>query len=667
MKEKIGIDFFSRLSFPSRLKAKGDTLYCIVKKANMNRNGYDSDLYRFEGGRAGRMTSSGDVDDYALTDEGAAFPSLRNEKDKEAVKNGEPLTVFQLLPYGGGEAREILRLPYQITKAEWLPDGRLLFLAIIDHNLNRFLGENGGDMEKALKAKKEEDESLTVVDELPFWFNGKGFINKKRAGLFLYDGRETKRLSEPFVDVEGFVLSESKGRALFVQRDYEQCAPWDNELRLLDIASETISEAKGLSRGLIEGFAFDGEDAAYALFVDENAKYGKNSNPDLLRLRFADGARETLDACGAFNYYNSVGSDVKMGGMEENLTPVYHDLYFIATLTNDSHLMRYGLDGPDNGRFTRITRAAGSIQEFIPYRDGFAMIAMRGDCPPELYTVDHQGNEARVSHINDAVMETLEVITPIPLSFMNSEGVEIFGWVMPPAGCEPGKKYPAILDIHGGPKTVYGAVLFHEMQYWCARGFAVLFCNPTGGDGRGNEFADLREKYGLIDYDDIMRFVEEALSRFDFIDKDRLGVTGGSYGGFMTNWIIGHTERFRAAASQRSIANWLGFNNTSDIGHTFGEDQMGGTPWNHMEELWRASPLKYADQVKTPALFIHSEEDYRCNMIEGIQMYYALAQLGVETRLCLFKKENHELSRSGKPKNRIRRLREITEWMETHL
>ena len=164
-----------------------------------------------------------------------------------------------------------------------------------------------------------------------------------------------------------------------------------------------------------------------------------------------------------------------------------------------------------------------------------------------------------------------------------------------------------------------------------------------------------------------MQFTDEALRRFSFIDPARLGVTGGSYGGFMTNWIIGHTNRFAAAASQRSIANWTGFFGTSDIGYFFQPDQTKADLWRNAEKAWDQSPLKYADRVSTPTLFIHSDEDWRCPLFEGLQMFTALRVRGVETRLCLFRGENHELSRSGKPKHRVRRLQEITGWMETHL
>lgn len=141
---------------------------------------------------------------------------------------------------------------------------------------------------------------------------------------------------------------------------------------------------------------------------------------------------------------------------------------------------------------------------------------------------------------------------------------EVEGWVLLPKDFDPSKSYPAVLDIHGGPKTVYGPVFYHEMQLWANRGYFVFFCNPIGSDGRGNRFADIRGHYGETDYRNLMDFTDAVLARYPQIDRKRLAVTGGSYGGFMTNWIIGHTDRFACAASQRSISNWLSFYGVSD-------------------------------------------------------------------------------------------------------
>ena len=205
------------------------------------------------------------------------------------------------------------------------------------------------------------------------------------------------------------------------------------------------------------------------------------------------------------------------------------------------------------------------------------------------------------------------------------------------------------------------------MQYWANLGYFVFFCNPRGSDGKGNKFADLRRNFGKIDYEDLMDFVDEVLKQYPNIDSDRLGVTGGSYGGYMTNWIIGHTDRFKAAASQRSISNWITEVCASDYGIDFPIEQEFDDINNCQEELWDMSPLKYANNAVTPTLFIQSTEDYRCPICEAIQMYTVLKCRGVESKLVGFKGENHELSRSGKPLHRSKRLFEITNWMEIHL
>ena len=253
------------------------------------------------------------------------------------------------------------------------------------------------------------------------------------------------------------------------------------------------------------------------------------------------------------------------------------------------------------------------------------------------------------------------------LYFLNTDGVDIDGFVMKPVGYEPGKRYPGILHIHGGPKMVFGPGFHHEMQLWAASGFFVCYCNPRGSCGKGNAFADLQGKYGEVDFRDLMEFTDEVLRRYPEIDADRMGVAGGSYGGFMTNWVIGHTDRFRCAVSQRSIANYVGDYLLSDIGYYYVPDQQLGTIGEHPERLWKASPLTYADRVKTPTLFIHADKDYRCTLVNGLEMFAALKLHGVESKLCMFYGENHGLSREGKPSNRISRLSEILHWMEEHL
>ena len=201
---------------------------------------------------------------------------------------------------------------------------------------------------------------------------------------------------------------------------------------------------------------------------------------------------------------------------------------------------------------------------------------------------------------------------------------------------------------------------------WANAGYFVFYCNPRGSDGKGDAFADVWGHYGTYDYDNLMQFTDVMLKAYPMVDPARVGVTGGSYGGFMTNWIIGHTNRFCAAVSQRSIANWISFEHTTDIGYYFNLMQHKANTRQNASYLWDISPLKYAPNCTTPTLFIHSEEDYRCWMPEGLSMFTALKFQGCPAKLCLFHGENHELSRSGRPNSRMARMREILSWMDQY-
>jgi len=228
-------------------------------------------------------------------------------------------------------------------------------------------------------------------------------------------------------------------------------------------------------------------------------------------------------------------------------------------------------------------------------------------------------------------------------------------------------KYPTILYIHGGPKTSFGDAFMFEFQLLANNGFAVLYMNPRGSDGYSEEFADIRRNYGKRDYQDLLEGISYALQNFNFIDPNRLGVAGGSYGGFMTNWIIGHTKLFKAAITDRSIANWVTFFSTSDIGREFTLDQIGSDPWGEPAKLAEQSPISYLKDVDTPTLIIHSQEDYRCWLGEALQLYTSLKYLGKQAKLVIFPHENHDLSRSGKPKHRVIRLEHYLNWFNNYL
>lgn len=659
--KKVDYEHFARFRMPHTLAARGDDVFFCVRKADVEANRYRSDLWRLRGGKPAPMTSQGDVNTYALLEEGIVFPALREERDRADAKKGVPLTVLQLMPYDGGEARELLRLPYSVGSFCFISAERFFFTAQYSHAYAKALEECDGDAVKAAK-RVNEDADYEVIDELPFWRNGSGFTNKTRSRLYLYDNGSVKPITDEWTDC-GICRLSASGDALYYSAvTYTDSMPlYDALFRLDTVTLQSTSVSVGGQ--MQHSGLYPLPDGTLLAAASDCLRFGVNENPSLY---VSDGdAWRLIYSGGEHCFDSSVGSDVSTGrSCAAEVMYSNGELFLLDTLDDSTQIIAVDVK---TGAIRQVTRGRGKLTDAILCGDSFITVAMRGSQGGELYRVDENGSETRLTNLNTDLQTEYSYSAPSPISFVNERGDEIHGWVIPPVGFENGKKYPAILDIHGGPKTVYGDCYFHEMQLWASMGYAVIFCNPTGSDGRGDRFADIRGEYGQQDYRDIMAFTDEALRRCEFIDPARLGVTGGSYGGFMTNWIIGHTDRFRAAASQRSISNWLSFHNTSDIGSYFGRDQNGGDPWNDTELVWAQSPLKYADRAVTPTLFIHSDEDYRCPLPEGMQMFYALRAHGVPARMCIFRGENHELSRSGKPKHRIRRLREITEWFEQYL
>ncbi len=516
------------------------------------------------------------------------------------------------------------------------------------------------EKEKALK-EFEEEKAYEVIDEIPFWANGEGFTNKIRSRLYIYNLKEKKLkpVTDVFTNADYFKLNKDKTKALIITNSFTDKMQLKDDLYLYDLKEDNLEKISHLDHFSYSFADFVGDNIVF--IGSDMAKYGVNENR---RIYLMDKDRKVKEISARdfdFSLWNSVGSDCRFGGSTQ--TKLEGDyLYFITTEYGNAYLNRMDMEG----NMERLTEEAGSVDGFDVHEGKIIFVGLRGLKLQELYELNN-GEEKQVSHFNGWVNKERKLSPPERLTFTTKEGITIEGWVIKPVDFEEGKKYPGILNIHGGPKTVYGEVFFHEMQYWAVEGYAVFFCNPRGSDGRGDDFADIRGKYGTIDYEDIMNFTDVVLERYPFIDEERIGVTGGSYGGFMTNWIIGHTNRFKAAASQRSISNWISKFGTTDIGYFFVEDQQAATPWSDVEKLWWHSPMKYADQVQTPTLFIHSDEDYRCWTPEAIQMFTSLKYNGVEARLVLFKGENHDLSRSGRPKQRIRRLKEITNWFNKYL
>jgi dipeptidyl aminopeptidase/acylaminoacyl peptidase len=290
--------------------------------------------------------------------------------------------------------------------------------------------------------------------------------------------------------------------------------------------------------------------------------------------------------------------------------------------------------------------------------------------PAELFVASADGSgERQLTDVNRAWRGRVALSPPERFRFERA-GFEIDAWVIRPVGCQPGGRRPTLLNIHGGPAAQYGYGFVDEFQVYAGAGYAVVYTNPRGSQGYGEAFArSVIGDLGGGDFADVMAGLDEAQRRFDFIDPGRLGVMGGSYGGYLTSWTVGHTDRFRAACSERALNTWISFFGTSDIGHSFGERYLGATPLDEdgVARLARHSPLTYARDIKTPLLIVHAEDDLRCPLEQADQLYVALKKLRREVLYVRFPQENHELSRAGKPRHRLERFRHILDWFGKYL
>jgi dipeptidyl aminopeptidase/acylaminoacyl peptidase len=286
----------------------------------------------------------------------------------------------------------------------------------------------------------------------------------------------------------------------------------------------------------------------------------------------------------------------------------------------------------------------------------------------DLYVADLDGSNPRqLTHLNAALWPRLNLVQVERLSYKGADGWDIDGFFMKPVGWEAGHKYPMILTIHGGPAGQFGFDWYHEFQVYAAHGWAVFFSNPRGSTGYGEKFErGIEENWGAKDYIDVMNGVDAALTKYPWIDRDRLGVTGGSYGGFMTNWIVSHTNRFKAAVTLRSISNFVSDDGTRDGAYGHAEDFKGDI-FENFELYWDRSPLKYAKNVKTPTLILHSDNDFRVPIEQGEQWFRALRHFGVTSEIVFFPRENHNLTRTGEPKHLVESLNWQVYWFDKYL
>lgn len=577
-----------------------------------------------------------------------------------ASQDGEkkPPALYRIAPSVGGEREKVWDVGGGVVDHAFSPDGKILALIVAR--------KKGGAQEEESKPRPTFKEIRTLFHKL----DNRGYLHDHEIEVVLLDIEKREvhhRFTHDYPGSLSALTFSPDGDYLLLVGNLEGdqgVLKWETHLYRMAVKGfrkpvKVLPWKGGIERvwWLPEGVVFAGsERISDAEFARPTHLWFWDLHGDPQDLM------EDLDR----SIGNTLNSDVRGGGGPHVVVDPKRKIFYMVVQEGLESAL-YRLDFLERD-LQRLYHNQTSIESIALADQRLFFTQMRFTQPAEVYLyTPGRRYPIQISHHNDEVIQKWGLQDPEVFTFKTSDDQEITGFVLAPKGLRGGKA-PAVLEIHGGPRTTYGYAFLFEFHYLAHQGYAVLFTNPRGSAGFGTAYAQAVSKhYGERDYQDLMEFVDAALERFPFIDSQRLGVTGGSYGGFMTNWIVGHTDRFRAAITQRSISNFISFFGTSDIGWLFGDVEVGGRPWNNLETFWKHSPLAYVENIHTPLLIIHSEEDYRCPVEQADQLFVALKVLGREVRYIRFEGESHELSRSGRPLNREKRLEEIRGWLDRFL
>lgn len=578
-----------------------------------------------------------------LSAEGANSNHPRWSPDGKSIaflskRGAEKESQLFLLSMEGGEALPLTKIKNGVSACEWSPQGGKLVCLSRSGPSDSITGERKSDVRH--------------YKHIDYKFNDSGWFDDKRTHLWVVNAAsgEAKQITEgdDWNDSDPQWSPDGSRIAFVSDRTGREFDEGHNK----DV---WVVSATGGPLTKISDHPFEDEhprwspDGAQILFTGQTER---RQWPKLY-LAPASGGAATL----AVDRLDLIPGDLNWPGK--------NNAYFTSGDHARTSLFRIDLPARKVSPLIAGERAVHAFD----YKAGkLVYLANDFEHPDDLYLADADGkNERRLTNVNAALWKQLDPQPVTRLNFTSSDGTPIEGFFVKPRGWVAGKQYPMILSVHGGPAGQYGVDWYHEFQVYAAKGWAVFFCNPRGSTGYGEKFErGIVNNWGGMDFADVMAGVDAALKQYPWIDAARLGVTGGSYGGFMTNWIVGHTNRFKCAVTLRSISNFISDEGTRDgaYGH---EDDFKGLLFDDFEQYWDASPLKYARDVKTPTLILHSDNDFRVPLEQGEQWFRALQHYGVPSEIVIFPRENHNLTRSGEPKHLVESLNWQIYWFSKYL
>lgn len=542
----------------------------------------------------------------------------------------------------GGEAQVLTHLKNGANSFQWSPDGKRLVA----------LSRTGPSDQVAASARKSD---VRHYKHISYKFNDTGWFDDKRAHIWVIDA------------------ATGKEKQLTNGDDWNDADPqWSPDgTRIAFVSDRTGKEYDGGHNKDVWVIAADGGPLTKIsdhAFEDDMPRWspdgkqivfaGRTARRQFPRLYVAPstgGASTRL-----VEDFDLIPTDLHWG-------PHANELRFETGTKGTTHVFRVDLAAH---KVAQVTTGERGVRGFDMNEKAGIMTYLANDFQhlEDLYAAKLDGSgERQLTHANAKLWPELDAAPVQRLAYKSTDGWPIDGFLVKPIGWQAGQKYPMILSIHGGPAGQYGVDWYHEFQVYAAKGYAVFFCNPRGSTGYGEKFErGITNNWGGMDYQDVMAGVDAVLKQNPWIDADRMGVTGGSYGGYLTNWIVGHTNRFKAAVTLRSVSNFISDDGTRDgaYGH---EDDFKGFLFDDFDQYWEASPLKYAKNVKTPTLVLHSDNDYRVPIEQGEQWFRALQHYGVTSEFVIFPRENHNLTRTGEPKHLVESLNWQLYWFDRFL